>query len=149
MAVNGETTLRVLMFGFEEPLASELGEALANEQAVVRTCPPLTAHDGFASIEQASILFCAAEPDYYRPLLAKIKGAKLQLPVVIVGRRRKSANGSRRSKPARTTSAFRLLNPRKSAGFSIRPFRTASATHRVFKLYPVVFSRNLVVSFSA
>ena len=86
MAVNGETTLRVLMFGFEEPLASELGEALANEQAVVRTCPPLTAHDGFALIEQANILFCAAEPDYYRPLLAKIKGAKLQLPVVIVGR---------------------------------------------------------------
>jgi DNA-binding NtrC family response regulator len=79
---------KIILFGLPEDLAEDSRKVLADQGHVVFAYPRLPAAQALAVIEQtqANIVFCAAEPEIYRSLLAAIQQKMLRLPLVVVSR---------------------------------------------------------------
>jgi DNA-binding NtrC family response regulator len=85
MTVNSKN---VLLLGLNEMIQEGLEKALAPHGKAVHARRFLSAEQCVRLIDQlsADVVFCAAEPDRYRPLLAAVNTAHSPVPVVVVGR---------------------------------------------------------------
>lgn len=78
----------VVLFGLGEAMSAQLGRILAEARKTVYTHPSFTAPQCLNFLEKvdADLVFCAAQPECYRPLLEAIHQRRPGLPVVVVGR---------------------------------------------------------------
>jgi DNA-binding NtrC family response regulator len=79
---------KIVLFGLEDSLAAELARELAGQTQTVSSFPFLAASDCSALIDEAhaDVVFCAAEPERYTPLLEVVKQKKPGLPIIVVSR---------------------------------------------------------------
>jgi DNA-binding NtrC family response regulator len=82
------TKARIVLFGLEDTLGSELHDVLANQHQSVHSEPFRTAPECLGVVEQlgADVIFCSSDRERYLALLEVIGRQKPDLPVVIVSR---------------------------------------------------------------
>lgn len=76
----------IVLFGLADSAAAELVRGLSDQTRAVYSFPCLAACDCLALIEEigADLVFCAAEPERYAPLLEAVKLKKPGLPIIVV-----------------------------------------------------------------
>jgi DNA-binding NtrC family response regulator len=79
---------RIVLFGLDESLASELHSVLANQQHTVHLEPLLSPRRCLDVVKRsgADLIFCSSEGKRYQALLEVVRRHKPGLPVVVVGR---------------------------------------------------------------
>lgn len=79
---------RIVLFGLDDPLVSQLSSVLLRERQEVLVRPFLSPLECLDAVEQtgADLIFCSSDGKRYLPLLEAIVRRKLQLPVVVVSR---------------------------------------------------------------
>ena len=79
---------KIILFGLAEDLAENSRKVLAEQGHVVFDYPYLPVAQVLTVIEQtqANFIFCTAEPEIYKALLAAIRQSKAGLPLVVVSR---------------------------------------------------------------
>jgi DNA-binding NtrC family response regulator len=79
---------KIVLFGLADDLAENSRKVLAEQGHVVFAYPVLPAAQALNVIEQiqANFVFCAAEPEIYKALLAAIRQKMAGLPLVVVSR---------------------------------------------------------------
>ncbi len=82
------TQARIVLFGLEDALASELRNVLADGQQAVWAKPFLSPRECLGVVEQvgADLVFCSSDRERYLALLEAVGRHKPELPVVIVSR---------------------------------------------------------------
>jgi DNA-binding NtrC family response regulator len=82
------TQAKVVLFGLDEALASELRDVLTERQQQVWSRPFASPPDCLGVVEEigADLVFCSSDRDSYLALLEAIGRSKPDLPVVIVSR---------------------------------------------------------------
>ncbi|MGE5646853.1 MAG: hypothetical protein ACM336_13785 [Acidobacteriota bacterium] len=80
--------VNVLMTGLDQDLAAELSRALAELRYTVVAEPFRSARESIKAIDRAAanLVFCAAEPSAYEPLLNGLREMGRLVPVVVVSR---------------------------------------------------------------
>ena len=83
-----ETQARIVLFGLDEGLGSELSHVLANQQQQVYAEPFLTPPECLGVVDQlsADLIFCSSDREQYLALLEAVGRHKPDLPVVVVSR---------------------------------------------------------------
>jgi DNA-binding NtrC family response regulator len=79
---------RIVLFGLDDPLASELRRVLVRQQQTVFSEPFRTAPECLALVERvgAELIFCSSHRKRYLALLEAVGRSKPNLPVVVVSR---------------------------------------------------------------
>jgi DNA-binding NtrC family response regulator len=82
------TKARILLFGLEEGLGSELRGVLTNQQQSVYSEPFLAPPECLGVLDRigADLIFCSSDRERYLALLEAIGRHKPDLPVVVVSR---------------------------------------------------------------
>lgn len=82
------TPARIVLFGLDDALASELRTVLAGGRQAVWAKPFLSARECLGVVEEvgADLVFCASDRERYLALLEAIGRHKPELPVVVVSR---------------------------------------------------------------
>ncbi len=77
---------KMLLLGLEEPLTSELAEALAGLDAAVVSEPSAAPADYLEAIDRtaADVVFCPAEPERYTALIESLRADRREVAVVVV-----------------------------------------------------------------
>lgn len=86
MAHKIESSSTIVLFGLTETLVKGLGNVLRQKGHAVYSLSFLSPSCCLSFIEQlnAQLVFCASQPDHYRPLLEAIKLSKPALPLIVV-----------------------------------------------------------------
>jgi DNA-binding response OmpR family regulator len=76
----------ILVVGLDEPLGADLSRTLVELRHFVVAEPFLSVAECVTSINRtaADLLFCAADPRVYAPLLETLHRSRLEVPVVVV-----------------------------------------------------------------
>ncbi len=79
---------KILLFGLDETLSSELETVLANQEQVVHARPFRSPQECLSEAERlgANLIFCSSDREQYLPLLEAVGRRRPDLPVVIVSR---------------------------------------------------------------
>ncbi len=79
---------RVVLFGLDDVLASELATVLAEQKQDVYAQPFQSPPECIRTLDRlgADVVFCSSERDKYLPLLNEVSRQKPELPVIIVSR---------------------------------------------------------------
>jgi DNA-binding NtrC family response regulator len=88
MLDNGRSPANILFFGFEEPLAAELQNALESggRPADVKSVSTIPDCLRWLDEDGGDLIFCPADPKHYMALLWALRRRKPKLPVVVVSR---------------------------------------------------------------
>lgn len=86
MSKSAESVSRIALLGLSVEMAAQLGKVLSDlRQTVYMQCLPDTASSlSWLDEVHADLVFCAAAPDYYGPLLEAIKQQRPGLPLIVV-----------------------------------------------------------------
>ena len=79
---------KIVLFGLADSVAAELVRGLSDQARAVYSFPCAPARDCLALIEELrpDLVFCAAEPERYTPLLEAVRLEKPGLPIIVVSR---------------------------------------------------------------
>jgi DNA-binding response OmpR family regulator len=89
MAQKAPTAPRIVLFGLSGSLGAELQRALALEtpaKIYIYSAAPGAHSLNLLKALHPDMIFCAAEPDYFRPLLEAVKQQEMNVPVIVVSR---------------------------------------------------------------
>jgi DNA-binding NtrC family response regulator len=77
---------RIILFGLDNSLGSELRSVLANQQHAVCCKPFVTPSECLDAVDEsgAELIFCSSDPEQYLGLLEVVRRVKPDLPVVVV-----------------------------------------------------------------
>jgi DNA-binding NtrC family response regulator len=86
--MSSSENLRIVLFGLDETLSSELRSVLAGRQPAIYTQPFLAPAECLGVVDQvgADLIFCSSDRERYAALLEAVERHKPDLPVVIVSR---------------------------------------------------------------
>jgi len=87
MTQMSEMPAKVVLLGLAENVVADLKRLIADSQHVVHSYPLLSVPGCLELIDElgAELVFCPANPEFYRPLLETFKQKKPGLPLVVVG----------------------------------------------------------------
>lgn len=79
---------RIAVFGLEDALAAQFQDALAEQRPTIFSEPFRSVSDCLRSIVRTkpNVVFCLAEPSFYKPLLEALRKFSSRLPVIVVSR---------------------------------------------------------------
>jgi DNA-binding NtrC family response regulator len=83
------SSLKIVMFGFEEALAAQLAKALSEQDHVVQSLPfrSISGCSRLLTKSRPDVVFCSIESKYsYLRLLQAIKQESPAIPVIVVSR---------------------------------------------------------------
>lgn len=85
---NATGSCRIVLFGLDDVLASELTDVLSCQRHSVLAEPYRSPGDCVGAVEQAGadVVFCCSERDKYMALLEAIGRKNPELPVIVVSR---------------------------------------------------------------
>src|SRR5260370_27673575 len=86
MQQKKEKVSSILLLGLADDLALELEKLLVQQSHAVYSHPLPPLNQCISLIEQvdASLVFCAAEQEWYKPLLEAIRKERLDVPLIVV-----------------------------------------------------------------